>query len=169
MSIKRPGDTRWSSHYGAIASLITMFSSVIDMVEDIVEDGLNSEQRAEANILIQSLQTFDFAFNLHLMKNVLGITNELSQILQRKDQDILNAMKLVEISKLRLQAIREDVCNSLFEEVSKFCAKNNIVVPKSISNKDFHFSYSKYHFFHFSYYFFITYSNRPSILTVCSN
>jgi hypothetical protein len=129
MNIKRPGDTRWSSHYGAIASLIIMFSSVIDTVEDIVEDGLNSEQRAEANILIQSLQTFDFAFNLHLMKNVLGITNELSQALQRKDQDILNAMKLVEISKLRLQAMREDGWNSLFEEVSKFCAKNNIVVP----------------------------------------
>jgi hypothetical protein len=62
------------------------------------------------------------------MKNVLEITNELSQILQRKDQDILNAMKLVEISKLRLQAMREDGWNSLFEEVSKFCAKNNIVV-----------------------------------------
>jgi hypothetical protein len=82
MNIKRPGDTRWSSHYGAIVSIITMFSSIIDTIEDIVEDGLNSEQRVEANILIQSLQTFDFAFNLHLMKNVLGITNELSQALQ---------------------------------------------------------------------------------------
>jgi hypothetical protein len=107
-SSERPSDTRWSSHYGAIASLITMFSSVIDTVEDIVKDSLNSEQRAETNILIQSLQTFDFALNLHLMKNVLRITNELSQALQRKDQDVLNAMKLVEISKLRLQAIRED-------------------------------------------------------------
>jgi hypothetical protein len=36
------------------------------------------------------------------MKSVLGITNELSQTLQRKDQDILNAMKLVEVSKQRL-------------------------------------------------------------------
>jgi hypothetical protein len=43
MNIKRPGNTRWSSHYGAIASLITMFSSVIDTVEDIVEDSLNFE------------------------------------------------------------------------------------------------------------------------------
>jgi hypothetical protein len=38
-------------------------------------------------------------------------------------------MKLVEISKFRLQAMREDGWNSLFEEVSKFCPKNNIVVP----------------------------------------
>jgi hypothetical protein len=42
------------------------------------------------------------------MRNVLRITNELSQALQRKYQDILNAMKLVEISKLRLQVMRED-------------------------------------------------------------
>jgi hypothetical protein len=63
------------------------------------------------------------------MKNVLGITNELSQALQRKDQDILNAMKLVEVSKQRLQAMREDGWNSLLEEVSVFCTNNNIVVP----------------------------------------
>ena len=55
MNLKRPNETRWSTHYGATISLITMFSSVIDTVEDIVEDSLNSEQRANANILIQSL------------------------------------------------------------------------------------------------------------------
>ena len=63
------------------------------------------------------------------MKNVLKINNELSQAQQRKDQDILNVMKLIEISNLRLQAMREDGWNSLFEEVSEFCAKKNIVVP----------------------------------------
>jgi hypothetical protein len=129
MNLNRPGETRWSSHYGAIINLILMFSSIIDTVEDIVEDGLYSEQRAEVNILIQSLQTFEFAFNLHLMKSVLGITNEISQALQRKDQDIMNAMKLVEASKQRLQAMRKEWWNSLFEEVFVFCAKNGIVVP----------------------------------------
>jgi hypothetical protein len=82
MNIKRLGDTCWSSHYGAIISLITMFFSIINTVEDIIENGLNSKQKVEANILIQSLQTFDFAFNLHLMKNVMEIINELSQVLQ---------------------------------------------------------------------------------------
>jgi hypothetical protein len=37
-------------------------------------------------------------------------------------------MKLVENSKLRLQTMREDGWNSLFEEVAKFYAKNNIIV-----------------------------------------
>ena len=53
MNLKRPSETCWSSHYDAAISLITMFSSVIDTVEDIVEDDLNFEQRADANILIQ--------------------------------------------------------------------------------------------------------------------
>ncbi|XP_059438083.1 uncharacterized protein LOC132170937 [Corylus avellana] len=46
INLKRPGDTRWSSHYGAVVSFIFMFSSVIETIEDIVEDGLYSEQRA---------------------------------------------------------------------------------------------------------------------------
>ena len=99
MSLKRPRDTRWSSNYGALVNLIHMFSSVIDVIETIIEDGLDFDQRAEANILIGLLQTFEFVFDLHLMKGVLGISNELSQALQRKDQDIVNAMKLVDISK----------------------------------------------------------------------
>jgi hypothetical protein len=43
MNLKRLRDTRWSSHYGAIISLILIFSSIINAVEDIVEDDLYSE------------------------------------------------------------------------------------------------------------------------------
>ena len=49
-----------------------MFSSVIDTDEDIVEDGLNSEHRADANILIQSLQTVDFVFNFTFDEKCFG-------------------------------------------------------------------------------------------------
>ena len=97
MSLKRLGDTHWSFHYGALVNLIHMFSSVIDVIETIIEDGLDSNKRAEANILIGLLQKFGFVFDLHLMKGVFGISNELLRALQRKDQDIVNAMKLVDI------------------------------------------------------------------------
>ena len=40
----------------------------------------------------------------------------------------MNAMKLVDISKQRLQVMRNDGWNSLLEEVSAFCAENNIDV-----------------------------------------
>ena len=47
MSLKRLGDTRWSSHYGALVNLIHMFSFVLDVIETIIEDGLDFDQRAE--------------------------------------------------------------------------------------------------------------------------
>ena len=40
----------------------------------------------------------------------------------------MNAMKLVDISKQHLQVMRYDEWNSLLEEVSAFCAENNIDV-----------------------------------------
>ncbi|PKU84132.1 hypothetical protein MA16_Dca027552 [Dendrobium catenatum] len=75
------------------------------------------------------MESFDFIFTMHLMIDMLGITNELSQSLQRKDQDIENAMKLVQISKQRLQLLRENGWNALLAEVSRFCGVFEVVVP----------------------------------------
>ncbi|XP_020987494.1 uncharacterized protein LOC107465075 [Arachis duranensis] len=104
-TLKRTGDTRWSSHYGTILSLISIFSSVVEVLEVIEEDGNNLEQRAEA------------------------FTNELSQALRRSDQDIINAMTLVKVSKQRLQSIRDDGWSSLLNEVSLFCDSRNTLAP----------------------------------------
>ncbi|XP_050111776.1 uncharacterized protein LOC126590342 [Malus sylvestris] len=84
-TLKHAGETRWGSHLGTLVSIMTMFSSILDVLEVIVDDGVSSQRRCEANNLLDSMQSFDFVFNLHLMKDVLGITNELSQALQRKD------------------------------------------------------------------------------------
>ncbi|KAI5675688.1 hypothetical protein M9H77_06638 [Catharanthus roseus] len=91
-SLKRSAGTHWGSHYGALINLIII---------------------AETIGLLVLLQTFDFVFTLQLMKDV-KITNELSQALQRKDQDITNAMKLIE---------------SLLNEVSLFCTTHTIRIP----------------------------------------
>ncbi|PKU80240.1 hypothetical protein MA16_Dca005771 [Dendrobium catenatum] len=75
------------------------------------------------------MESFDFILALHLMIDILGVTNELSQALQRKNQDIVNAMKLVQISKQQLQMMRDNGWNSLLEEVSRFCNVFEVVVP----------------------------------------
>ncbi|RWR86322.1 Dimer_Tnp_hAT domain-containing protein/DUF4371 domain-containing protein [Cinnamomum micranthum f. kanehirae] len=96
--LKRPGDTRWGSHYGSSVNLIHMFSSVVDVLGILLKDH-SSEQRGCAGYLLTQLESFDFAFKMHKMKNILAITSELSKTLQRKDQDIVNAMELVRIAK----------------------------------------------------------------------
>lgn len=106
-TVIRPSDTRWGSHYGTLLSLLNMFSATIDVLDVIVEDASNSEQKLEAFRLLNAMQSFEFVFNLHLMKSILGITNELSLALQSKDQDIVHAMKQVEVSKKRLQSMRD--------------------------------------------------------------
>ena len=70
------------------------------------------------------------------MRLILGVTNELSQALQKKDQDIVNAMALVEVCKQRLQSLRDDDFGDLLDDVQKFCQEHDIVVPNM---EDLHF------------------------------
>ena len=58
-----------------------MFSSLIEVLDIIVEDGSNYEQRYEATNLLESMQSFNFVFSLHFMRTILGITNKLLQAL----------------------------------------------------------------------------------------
>ncbi|XP_077249215.1 uncharacterized protein LOC143888666 [Tasmannia lanceolata] len=55
-TLKRAGDTRWSSHYRTLVSLEYMFSSILDVLDLIVKDmKLSSDQRHEAHNLLKSL------------------------------------------------------------------------------------------------------------------
>ena len=89
-----------------------MFSSVVDVLEIIEEDG-RSDQKVETRSSMRSIPSFEFVFALHLMKNILGITNELSIALLKKNQDIVNVMDLVKASKQRLHVMRNDEWISL--------------------------------------------------------
>ena len=126
-SLKRVGDARWSSHYNTLVRLSIMFDSVTDVLEIISEDSSNSNHRDEAKCLLDIMQTFEFVFFLVLLRRILAITNDLSQALQRKDQDIVNAMNLVNISKGRLQEMRENGWSFLLDEVTSF-VKNMVLV-----------------------------------------
>ncbi|XP_022862574.1 zinc finger MYM-type protein 1-like [Olea europaea var. sylvestris] len=72
-----------------------------DPLAMIVEDeSCSCDQRSDVTNLLELIQRFDFEFNLQLMRTVLGISNELSKALQRKDQDIVNAMQLKNLIRL---------------------------------------------------------------------
>jgi hypothetical protein len=54
------------------------------------------------------MESFNFEFMLHCLRRILAVTNEFSQVLQRKDQDIENAMSLLKTSKERFKMMREN-------------------------------------------------------------
>ncbi|XP_026430770.1 uncharacterized protein LOC113327863 [Papaver somniferum] len=130
--LKRPSDTCWGTHYNTLLSLILMFPSILDMLEIVSREGAK-EARGKAYVYLILMLTFDFVFTLFLVSTLLGVTNESSQALQRKDQDIVNAMNLVKISKEQLQTMRDGGWDSLMNDISAFCAKTNIVVTEMMS------------------------------------
>ncbi|XP_048615855.1 uncharacterized protein LOC125588515 [Brassica napus] len=124
ISFQRPGATRWGSHYKTLLRLVGLFSTIIQVLEYIEEEGADDSKRCHAHGLLKYVQTFDCVFYLHLMSLILGICENLSMALQRKDQDILNAMSLVESTKRELQRVRNDGWDSLMLTISSFCEKH---------------------------------------------
>ena len=60
---------------------------------------------------------------------ILVYTNELSECLQRREQDILNAISLVNVAKKRMQELRSDGWDNFLERVTSFCDKHGVDVP----------------------------------------
>lgn len=125
-SLARPGDTRWGSHYTTLIRLDQLWSSVLEVLSIVDEDGRGPSQAAG---LIEKMESFKFAFILKLMLKLFGITNELSKILQRKDLNIVLAMELVDDVKSRLATLRDSGWDNLFFVVQEFCVAKGIPVP----------------------------------------
>jgi len=58
-------------------SLSKLFDAIIDVLEFIELEGETSTIRNEARLHMAYLSSFDFAFTLHLMLAILGITHDL--------------------------------------------------------------------------------------------
>nr|KYP64740.1 Zinc finger MYM-type protein 1 [Cajanus cajan] len=127
-TLQRPGDTRWSSHFNSICSLLRMFNATTSVLEDLVVNGTGS-QRGDATYAFRVLMSFEFVFILHVMKEIMGITDKLCQALQQKNQDIVNAMCLVSSTKSLIQKLRDFGWDSLLENVNSFCNSRGVPIP----------------------------------------
>ena len=76
-----------------------------------------------------ALTRFDFIFVAQLL-TIFGIMNQLNLSLQRNEQDIVNAMKLVNVTKEQLQKLRDEGWYSHLEKVTSFCNKYDMFVPE---------------------------------------
>ncbi|XP_042067181.1 zinc finger MYM-type protein 1-like [Salvia splendens] len=128
MSLRRPGDTRWGSHFTTLLRLKGMWSSIIEMLEHVYEDGTNLDNRGISKTLSMRLGSYDFVYILHLMVELLGSTNDLSKVLQLWDQNIVQAISLIDTTKRNLQDFRENGWNQFLRQVEEFCVTNYIDV-----------------------------------------
>ncbi|XP_059316502.1 uncharacterized protein LOC132067320 [Lycium ferocissimum] len=132
--LQRARDTRWSSHFKTVRNFISLFSSIIHVLGVLAKEGSNYQERSLAKSLVDDIRSYEFVYTLHLMLKVMAITHDLNMALQRKDQDIVSAMNLVGFTKRQLQSMRESEWDSLVKDVSSFCVKHDIVIPKMDKN-----------------------------------
>ncbi|XP_039122003.1 uncharacterized protein LOC120258610 [Dioscorea cayenensis subsp. rotundata] len=97
--------------------------------KNVHDDGASNDNRGIAASLIEKMENYQFVFVMYLMRRLLGITNELSLALQQNDQNIVQAMRLIEAVKVQLQDLRETGWEAFLEQVRSFCEGNSIPVP----------------------------------------
>ncbi|XP_070025796.1 uncharacterized protein LOC142182007 [Nicotiana tabacum] len=85
----------------------SLFPSIVNVLKDMKRECPYHLDRFTAGNLLSKIQEFRVGFMLHLMFKVLLLTNELNKALQKKDQDIVNAMGMLDLAKKRLQIMRE--------------------------------------------------------------
>ncbi|XP_071687529.1 uncharacterized protein [Rutidosis leptorrhynchoides] len=119
-SLQRPRDTRWSSHYRSIWSLLKLYGPAIVVLLEIAINGSTPSQKGDATFDLTELLSFDFVIVIHLMKKIMKTTEKLCQSLQRKSHDIVNALSLISTTKLLIQNLRDQGCQSLLEKVVVF-------------------------------------------------
>ena len=106
-----------------------MFSGIVDVLEIIEEDDL-SDQKVEARSIMRSILSFEFVFTLHdekYFRDHKWVVNSITKK-KKKNQDIVNAMDLVKVSKQRLQVMRDDGWASLLAKISLFCTSHDIPI-----------------------------------------
>ncbi|XP_029149740.1 uncharacterized protein [Arachis hypogaea] len=128
-TLKRAGDTRWSSHFSSVCSLINMYGATLTVLQKIIVDGSTYSQRGDADSAYNTLTSFEFVLILHLMKDMMGITDILCQVLQKQSQDIINAVQLVHSTKTLIQSMRDDRWEELLKNVKSFCEQHDILIP----------------------------------------
>ncbi|XP_071917131.1 uncharacterized protein [Coffea arabica] len=105
------------------------YEDICSVLIDVINYGNTSTQRSEIDRVYDFMTSFDFVLVMHMMRDILGFEQVLSQALQCKSQDILNALKLVSVTKDRLQSNRDNGWNELFTNVKTFCDARNIEMP----------------------------------------
>ncbi|XP_071933013.1 uncharacterized protein [Coffea arabica] len=106
-----------------------MFNATCVVLSNIAVNGGSYSQRGDANFVLNQLLSFKFVFTLHLMKDIVEITHLFCIALQRKSQDILNAMYLVSSTTKLLKNFRDSGWDDFLVKVKLFFEQHQIDIP----------------------------------------
>ncbi|CAN6381362.1 unnamed protein product, partial [Urochloa humidicola] len=103
MGLGKPADTRWGSHYKTIMHVLSLYPSILKVLIKLGADRSLGAECANAQTLLTTFESYEFVFMAHLLQTVLGFTADLNYALQKREQDIVNAVELILLTKFQLQ------------------------------------------------------------------
>ncbi|PUZ50879.1 hypothetical protein GQ55_6G106600 [Panicum hallii var. hallii] len=87
--------------------------------------GLNQEMGLARPVF----NSFEFIFLLHLMNEIFGYRNDLFNAMQKREQDTVNPMDVLEFTKVELDVLRQDArWEEFLKTVISFCEKHKVKV-----------------------------------------
>lgn len=118
-------DTRWTSHGRVITVLFERFGAILETLKRLVNDNDRVTSSGAKSLL--TVITFEFILTMILSKNIFAITTPLSNYLQSKSIDFIQALNMIDASKEKLTSMR---CDAEFElivnEAKHFAEKHNM-------------------------------------------
>ena len=130
------GATRWWAKANTIRKILGSFEkdeaaskglfSDVEVMLSVICDSVSSNQttRDQANELVCRLLQLDTVLTASLNNRIFSITSPLSEYLQTRDIDLLQAQRMVETSTNCFQQISRDF-HTVHDRAVKFCNSNN--------------------------------------------
>ncbi|XP_044948034.1 uncharacterized protein LOC123397566 [Hordeum vulgare subsp. vulgare] len=106
-----------------------MWNYVVDLLGIVVVDPREHTCQGGASNLLIKMECFELEFIMLFLINLLSTTNHLSQALERKNQNVVEAMRLIMDVKESLQDMRDNGWESLVNQTKNFCEAHDIDVP----------------------------------------
>jgi len=126
LRLRNFSDTRWTSHGRVIDVIYTKFKALLQTLYELK----NSTDRTTASMaksLLNTIETFEFVLSMILLKKIFNITTPLSNYLQSKSLDFIQALKLVDLCKDKLNSLRsEKEYISIFQEAKSYANIYNL-------------------------------------------
>ncbi|KAF0710848.1 zinc finger MYM-type protein 5-like, partial [Aphis craccivora] len=107
--LKRFSSTRWSSHDRVLIVVQEKYFALLKTLNELttLKDS-DREMVSTAESLLKIIISFQFVLVMHLIRKIFSITTVVSNYLQSKSMDFIQAMTLIDKVKTRLQELRSE-------------------------------------------------------------
>lgn len=105
--IKRFSITTWTSHDRALVVIQEKYSALLKALESISKaNDSDRDTTSTAKNFISVITSIQFILVLVLMRRIFSVSTEVSNYLQSKTIDFMQAIKMVNVAKNRLKTLR---------------------------------------------------------------